>query len=63
MNDSTESKNRLVLKLPRFSLAYKVRGKCGNFKTSQFLGSVESFLFFLSSKNDHFEFFEHVIQK
>ena len=44
-NHLTKPMNRLILKLPCFSLAYTVRKKCCNVKTRRFLGSVESFQF------------------
>ena len=44
-NYSTESKNRLIFKLPRFSLADTVRREIK--KNSRFLGSVESFFIVL----------------
>ena len=33
-NDLTDNKSRIVLKLPRLSLAYTMRQKCDNSKTS-----------------------------
>ena len=42
---ATVQNNPLVLKMPRFSFSYRQGEKRDNFKTSQFFGSVESFLY------------------
>ena len=50
-NDSTKPKNWLVLKLPVFSLACSGEWKSAAIsKLTNFFGSVESLLYYLSSR-------------
>ena len=60
-NDGIAERNVFALNLPRFSLTYSVREKCGKFKIYKFLLATESFPYCLYSSftiffktTDHF---------